>query len=123
MDDQHKLEWVARNRQKRHREQSISDVTRGMVEQIRAYGFDPAMQAADALAACVDDMFREHCRVASFKNHELLIHVNEAAMVSSMQRNWSQRISEQMRVSLGRGQVQKIVFQFGQDGVYIPPAS
>ena len=121
MDDQRKLEWVWRNRQKKQRSQHISDVTKGMIERIRADGFDPAMRVADALSACVDDEFREHCRVVSFKNRSVLIHVNEAAMVSSIQRNWSQRMSEQLRASLGRGQVQKIMFQFGRDGVFIPP--
>lgn len=121
MEDQRKLTWVWRNRQKKQRSQHISDVTRGMVERIRANGFDPAMRVAEALSACVDDDFREHCRVVSFKNRAVLIHVNEPAMVSSIQRNFSQRISEQLRVSLGRGQVQKIVFTFGRDGVFIPP--
>lgn len=122
MDDQRKLAWVWRNRQKKQRSQSISDVTKGMVEQIRAERFEPAMQMADVLAACVDEMFRHHCRVASFKNHVLQIHVDDVAMVSSFQRNWSQRILEQMRASVGRGHVRKIVFRFGRDGVFIPPA-
>lgn len=121
MDDQLKLAWVWRNRQKKQRSQSISDVAKGMVEKIRAERFEPAMQMADVLAASVDEMFRHHCRVASFNNHVLQIHVDDAAMVSSIQRNWSQRILEQMRASLGRGQVRKIVFRFGRDGVFIPP--
>lgn len=121
MNDQRKLEWVQRNRQKKQRTSSIGDVAVEVVTRICQDGFDPMMKVADSLSNCVDDEFRDHCRVAGLQSQTLMIHVNQAARVSALQRRWSEKIKDYTKRTFGSGAIKKIDFRFGREGVLIPP--
>ena len=123
MDDRQKLAWVCHNRQTRHRTRWIGELTTGLLAHIRRDGFDAMLAAAEALSGQVDDNFRRYCRVGGVQNRTLLIHVLEPAMISAIQRLWSKDIKEKMRQTFGQGSITTIVFRFGREGVYIPPAS
>ena len=120
MNDQRKLKWVQRNRQKKQRTKSLGEVAVEVVDRICQDGFDPMMKVADSLSNCVDDEFRDHCRVAGLQNQTLMIQVNQAARVSALQRRWSEEIKDHTRRVFGNATIKKINFRFGREGVLIP---
>lgn len=121
MNDQRKLEWVQRNREKKQQTRKIGDVAVEVVNRIRQDGFDPMMKVADTLSNCVDDEFRNHCRIAGLQYQTLMIHVDQPARISALQRRWSLEIMNQMRRAFGYGTIHKVDFRYGREGILIPP--
>ena len=121
MNDQRKLKWIQHNRQKKQRTFRVGEVAVEVVNRICQAGFEPMMKVADSLSNCVDHEFRNHCRVAGLQNQTLIIHVNQAARVSALQRRWSKEIEDQTRRTFGQRTIKKIDFRFGREGVFIPP--
>lgn len=112
------LEWVQRNRAPRSRAVAAGQAVTDFAKHLWATDIGPAEAAADALSELVDETFRRHCRVAAFNRNVLTVHVEQAALVDVMRRNWSTKIRRELPALLSRG-ISRVVFQHGSAGAII----
>ena len=118
MEVHDQLEWIQRNRRRVERTQRAS----ALIEQVvrRAAQEGPLHEAAGVIAGRVDDEFRQTCRVGGLRGMTLLIHVDQASMVSAMQWRWSSQLSEALSAARGGIKASGVRFVFGTTGVRIP---
>ncbi|MCH8967196.1 MAG: DUF721 domain-containing protein [Planctomycetes bacterium] len=118
MDAHGPLEWIQRNRRRVERTQRASTLIEQLVR--RAAQDGPLHEAAGVIAGRVDEEFRRHCRVGGLRSRTLLIHVDQASMVSAMQWRWSSQLSEVLRAARGGIKASRVRFAFSTTGVRIP---
>ncbi len=112
---------LARIQQNRHRVQHTQRAST-LIEQLVRHAVQGGAlhEAVGIIARLADEEFRRHCRVAGLHGTTLLIHVDQASMVSSMQWRWFRQLAEALRTVRGGSKASGVRFAFGTVGVRIP---
>lgn len=111
-----RLEWVSKNRTRRDRTRRAGDLVGAVVQSGRRPNDEVLHCMAEALAACADEEFREHCRVADFRGGLLRIHVDAPTLVSTMRVRWQTKILAAIKPLRPPIALRDVYFAFGRDG-------
>jgi len=121
MKTDRRLHWVMANRTPRGATAPIGVKISGLIKGALWRDREHRSQLASVLADCVDQEFRQHCRMGDLHNGVLAIEVNEPGLISILQARWASKIEYALRKGGGKAGAHRVLFRFGRGGDRILP--
>ena len=120
MKTNQRLQWVIANRTPRGTIPRIGAMIGGLVEDGLRRDNRQRSKLASILAECVDQEFRQHCRMGDLHNGMLAMEVDEPGLISILRGRWASKIESALRNRGAKTGVHSVFFKFGRSGDRIP---
>ena len=110
------LKWVQKNRSRGKSVRDCTSLMTGLAEDLSRVDVGRLTAIAKGLSGLVDSRFCRHCRVASLKNGELLIKVDEESLVYPTRVRWYHVLMKELPLACREATIDRIEFRYGLEG-------
>lgn len=118
MHSQTQLKWIQGNRTRRDRVRTVGGAVTQLVGRVvESRGITAMRKVADVLSDLVDDEFRRHCHVAAADSGNLVIGVDNPALVYAMRLRWSIPLRDALARAGRLAPGARVVFEQGATGI------